>query len=72
MIFHSEYLEIRNKRGRSTNYLHDWFFSNVEEQVVCEKAKLSIYKEIGCFYRFTKDDEVFLNYLYNEAKKENL
>ncbi|MCM3390059.1 hypothetical protein [Ureibacillus chungkukjangi] len=72
MIFHSEYLEIRKKRGLSSNYLHEWFFNNLEEQVILEEEKQSIYNELSCSYRFPKDNDIFLDYLYKEAKKRRL
>lgn len=73
MMFHSVYLEIKLKRGRSINYLHHWFFEIIEnEGTYTETEKQEIYKREGCSYRFPKENEEFLDYLYEEAKKRKI
>lgn len=74
MTFHSAHLEIKLKRGRSTNYLHDWFFNDLEEfgNSHTEQEKQAIYEKHSCAYRFPKQNDEFLSYLYDEAKERGL
>lgn len=71
MIFHSAHLEIRLKRGRSTNYLHNWIYERLIEQSN-QAEQEDFYKRIGCSYRFPKENDEFLDYLYKEAIKRGL
>jgi len=72
LIFQSEYLEIRLKRGRPIHCLYYGFFEMMEEAKVTELKEKEIYSELGCSYRFAKEDEEFLNYLQKEARKRGV
>lgn len=74
MIFHTGHLQVKLKRGRSTNYLHYWAFENINDpsQSYTEQEKQEIYKEHGCTYRFSKKDNELVSYLYDEADKRKL
>lgn len=74
LIFHSEYVEINLKRGRSPSYLHFWFYEQLHssEVDISEERRQEIYKELGCSYRFTHDSSAFIDYLYEEANKRKL
>ena len=72
MTFHSEYLEIRLKRGRPTSYLHYWFFEIVESGEYTDQKRKEIYAQFPCSYCFPKENGDLLNYLYEEAKNRNV
>jgi hypothetical protein len=67
---HSHYIEIKLKRGRPTNYLHDWYYKATEGMK--SEERLEKFKYFDCAYRIPEEYDGLIDYLYNEANKRNL
>ncbi|MBO0589608.1 MULTISPECIES: hypothetical protein [unclassified Sporosarcina] len=73
VAYYSQLIEIKMKMGITHRFLHYWAYEVIQSNDDhTEEQRQEIYKFEGCSYRFPKDSDDFIKWLYDESKKRDL